>query len=376
MILIRFQLIRWATLSLLALQLLALAAGCHNEGRSAEPGIKVMTQNVYVGFDVGPLLAAQNPNQIPILAAQAFQQLLSTDFPERAEAIADKVALEQPHLIGFQEVALIRIQSPGDLVTGGTAPAEDVLFDYLEILLSALRARNIEYQIAGTVQNVDIEVPMLVSSNPVSFDDIRLTDFDVVLARSDVVVSNVMSANYAAKAFISNAGLEIPRGYVAVDATVKGNRSYRFVNTHLEDTPFQDVQLMQAQELAATLAAETKPVILLGDLNSSAPEGATYQFLESLGYVDCWLQNSRTDKGEGLTWGHEPDLRNETVQFTVRIDLVLVRPGKRPPAPQDLGTVFAEVWGDELDERTISGLWPSDHAGVIAEIRLPWPLLP
>jgi hypothetical protein len=333
-----------------------------------DEGLVVMTQNVYYGFDTDPLLAVQNPEDIPVLAAQAFEQLLSTNFPERAGAIADEIARKRPHLVGLQEVALIRIQSPGDSIFGGTIPAETVLFDYLEILQAALLARGMDYRVAGKVQNVDVELPMLAGTDPPAFDDVRLTDFDVVLARSDVQISNASAVHYQAKLPIPNLGLEIPRGFVAVDATV-GTRTIRFATTHLEDTPFPDVQLAQAQELAAVLAEETKPVVLVGDFNSPAPMGGACPFLASQGFLDTWTLNTRGDQGLGLTWGHDPDLRNPNDHFTMRIDLVWVRhngdEGLRKLA------VSAGTWGDQLADRTPSGLWPSDHAAVITALERP-----
>ena len=354
--------------SILALALLGLLVplgGCDAD----DDGILVMTQNVYYGFDTDPLLAAQNPDDIPILVAQAFQQLLSTDFQERAEAIAGEIAQKRPHLIGLQEVALIRIQSPGDAVFGGTVPAETVLFDYLDILLHALHARGLDYQVAGKVQNADVELPMLVGTSPLAFDDVRLTDFDVVLARRDVRISNVSALHYQATLPVPNLGFEIPRGCVAIDASIR-NKTIRFVTTHLEDTPFPDVQLAQARELAAFLASETKPVILVGDFNSPAPTGGVCPYLASQGFLDTWTRNARTDQGAGLTWGHDPDLRNPNDQFTVRLDLVWVRDPRNSGWLQDL-QVSAETWGDRLTDRTPSGLWPSDHAAVITNLNLP-----
>jgi endonuclease/exonuclease/phosphatase family metal-dependent hydrolase len=345
---------------LLVLALCAALAACDDDS-SAAPNAVVMTQNVYYGFDVGPLLAAGSPEEIPVLAAQAFQQLLGTDFPERAAAMADKIARERPHLIGLQEVALIRYQSPGDAVAGGQAPAETALYDYLAILLDALAVRGLDYRVAGKIQNVDVELPMLVGLDPLAFDDIRLTDFDVVLARGDVALSNVVEANFAARAFVPSLGLEIPRGYVAVDADLGGGRTCRFVSTHLEDVPFDDIQRAQAEELAAALAPETKTVMLVGDFNSPAPAGATYRFLAAQGYSDAWTMGRAAHRSAGLTWGHDPDLRNANDAMTQRLDLVLAR-----SAFTSLGTSSVEVWGDDLDERTATGMWPSDHAGVIA----------
>ncbi len=338
-------------------------SGCR-EDRTPVQGIRVMTQNVYYGFDVGPLLASENPEEIPGLAAQAFQELLSTRFEERADAIADQIEREQPHLIGLQEVALIRIQSPGDAVLGGTDSAETILFDHLEILMAALAARGLDYRVAGKVENVDVELPMIVDPDTYAFDDVRLTDFDVVLARGDVATSNVTAANFQAKLVVPSLGLEVKRGYVSLDAELAGGWSCRFATTHFEDTPFPDVQLAQALELDAALSAQAKPVILVGDLNSPAPAGETIAFLASRGYVDAWARRLGGDLGEGLTWGHASDLRNEGVQFSLRIDLILAR-DVHPRVPVSFS---ARVWGDEPHERTAGGLWPSDHAGVIADL--------
>jgi endonuclease/exonuclease/phosphatase family metal-dependent hydrolase len=336
-----------------------------NLGRGAE-AVTVMTQNVYVGGYVDRIMDAQDPNQIPLLVAETFQEVLFTNFPERAQAFADEIARTRPHLVGLQEISLIRYQSPGDAVIGGAVPATTVLMDYLDILMASLAARGLDYTVAGVTENFDIEMPMIVSPPPsLAFDDVRLTDYDVVLARGDVGISNVAEENFAAAdAFM---GIEIKRGYVAVDATIK-NKTYRFVNTHLDpDDP--DVQRDQADELISFLEHETKPVILLGDLNTQAPHGDAYQQFMEAGYADAWLRNLKKGEGEGLTSPHHHLLMNPDIEFNQRIDLILVRNNNR--GTMVLGPVFATVWGDESPDRTASGLWPSDHAAVIAELRIP-----
>jgi endonuclease/exonuclease/phosphatase family metal-dependent hydrolase len=151
----------------------------------------------------------------------------------------------------------------------------------------------------------------------------------------------------------------IPRGYVAIDATLAAHRAYRFVNTHWEPDDLV-VQRAQAEELVATLTGAMLPVTLVGDLNSPAPTGSTYQALASQGFVDVWTRNRRRGTGAGCTFPHAPDLRNEAITLNQRIDFLFVR--------NSVDAAFVTAWGGALADRTPSGLWPSDHAAVIAEI--------
>lgn len=340
---------------------------------NTQGAITVMTRNVYVGADVDRIIEAENPEQIPLLVAEAFQQLLATNFPERAEALAQEIAETNPHLIGLQEISLIRRQSPGDAVGGGTSPAEEVLFDYLEILLQTLDVYGLDYRVVAQVQNPDVELPMLTGIDPLTFDDLRLTDFDVILARGDVEISNVEERNYLATLPVPDGqggiAFEIPRGFTAVDATI-GHNTVRFVNTHLEPALLQ-VKQAQANELIETLRNEILPTILVGDLNTSAPDGIVYNTFLDAFYLDAWSHRVSDGSDPGFTVNHDNDLRNDFVDLDRRIDFILVRnqPGRAPRSA--IGAIFATVVGDELQDRTPSGLWPSDHAGVVARMVIP-----
>lgn len=339
-------------------------------------GVTVMTWNVYVGADLEKILTATSDTQLVRLVTEAFYTVIATNFPERAGAIADQVARFRPHLIGLQEISTIYRQSPGDFLVGNPLPANDVVFDYLQILLDTLEAHGLHYEVAGQVKNFDVEMPML-NQQTYQLDDVRVQDYEVVLARRGVGFSGVTQLNYQARLELNFLGMpiELPCGYVALNARV-GHKTYRFVSTHLQATSMDPalvfIQLAQAQELVADLEDEKDPVIVVGDFNSPAPDGDTYQFMLDNGYVDTWTRNLNPYEGEGLTNPHEWHLMNPEVNFYQRIDFIFARnniPISDEPA---IGPVVATVVGDEQQDRTTpTGLWPSDHAGIVARLYLP-----
>jgi hypothetical protein len=340
-------------------------------GNNADSGkVTVMTWNVYVGTDVDIILGAADPFQIPILVAEAYANLYATDFNLRAVAIVDQIAEHQPHLIGLQEISLIRRQSPSDfdLLNGiNYSLAQDVEFDYLAILMAELASRGLDYEVAGVIENADVEMPMIVDPNNWLFDDVRLTDYDVVLVRGDVAYSNVVTQNYNAQLVLSSLGIAIPRGFVALDAQV-GQMRYRFLTTHLESAD-DGTRPAQAAELLQYVAGEELPVIMVGDFNTHAPYGEVYNTLTGE-FEDAWVHNVLPNEGDGFTAPHDNDLLNTTVNLDRRIDLVLVRTPNPHPGSKPIGPVQATVFGDELQDRTAAGLWPSDHAGVVAKLHL------
>ncbi len=316
----------------------------------AEP-LTVMTYNVYVGANMEPLLGITNLVEVPAAVTEVYNKAIASDFPGRAAGIAALIKMHRPHIIGLQEISLMRIQSPGDRLTGGE-PAEEVVLDFLEILMGALQAEGLNYQVAARIQNFDVEMPM---GSFAAYDDVRLTDFDVILAREDVEVSRPMQANYATIFAVEALFLEVQRGYVAVDATVAGT-TYRVINTHLESF-LKGVRVAQAQELIDGLANEALPIVLLGDFNTPAPDGTAYQMLLSAGYIDTWQMDS---EGTGYTCCQAKELQNEVSELYERIDQIFVRNLELPAA------VMTYTIGDKPADRLTSGLWPSDHAGVVA----------
>ena len=360
--------------------------------------IKVMTRNIYLGADIFPVIATaqqqaelppeqQNPLAIPLAVSEVFQTVQATNFPERAQALADEIERRRPHVIGLQEVTQW-FTGPADSLVGGTSPATDVVYDYLDILMAALAERDLDYIVASSVDNADLELPMVTGTDATgypTFADVRLHDRDVVLVKNtpNVSFSNEYSGNFTTNGSttIGNTTIEFTRGYNMIDVNVKG-ADYRFVNTHLEvggGEPYSSLQAIQMNELlqviTATTVAET-PVILVGDFNSS-PEDLPFEsafglgtlyppYLQAVGtsYNDLWL--SKKKPKDGFTCCFAAAVSDEDAELYQRIDHIFIDAKGR-----EIAKLKAKVLGDSNADMTdVSGLNPSDHAGVFGKIKL------
>jgi endonuclease/exonuclease/phosphatase family metal-dependent hydrolase len=238
----------------------------------------------------------------------------------------------------------------------------------LQILLSELTNLGQRYTAVAILPGLDAEAPSTLGF------EVRFTVQDVILARTDrpaneLTLSNVQAQNYLTQlTFPTVIGpITNPAGWASVDVQIRG-RKFRFVTTHLAIAPNFDptVPLAQAQELIATAGNTELPVVFVGDFNSLAndatnPTFETYQSFIDAGFVDTWLETHPVDPG--FTCCQAPDVSNFNSLLSVRIDLVFIRGG--------IGVVNERLVGDKQADRTPSGLWPSDHAGVLARLRFP-----
>jgi hypothetical protein len=352
-------------------------SACRIGSEPVEEAPRFAVQNLYVGADIATLLSADDPEDVPELVAREFANIRASDFPARAQAIASSLARHRPHLVGLQEVSSFRLQSPGDFLSGNAEQAEDVVLDYLPILLEQLGARGVEYREVARYGGMDVEVPLLRSDG--GLDDIRLSDAGVILARADVATANPSSANYRTNLVVQVGGqggltVTLLGGWASVEATIAGT-TYRFVTTHLESGDLApEVQVAQARELLEALSDETLRVILAGDFGST-PDGSTtasYQLVRDAGFVDLWmaaaLTAGREDVGAeeaGVTCCQAPNLRNAESGLRRRLDFVFFRDTPDRPAGSLVEAVMTRIGADPND-RTASGLWPSDHAGLVA----------
>src|SRR5262249_35462346 len=146
--------------------------------------------------------------------------------------------------------------------------------------------------------------------------------------------------------------LRLPRGWASVDVKVR-DRTFRFVTTHL-DAFSAPVRNAQAAQLVAGAAATDLPVVLVGDFNSGpGTDLRAYSTLTGGGLSDPWISGP-------VTCCFKNDLHNPDPTLTKRVDLVLTSGG--------FDLISADVVGEDSADRTASGLWPSDHAGVVVTL--------
>lgn len=331
----------------------AISLGCSDK---VQVEVTAMTRNVYVGADIEQVLTAQTPADVPVKVEEQWQALVASKPEERARAIAGEIVAAGAQLVGLQEISLLRTQSPGDAITGGTTPAETVVFDYLQLILDALQDLGESYSVAAKVENFDLEMPRANAT----FDDVRLTDFDVILARNDVTVTGMSMGNYTSiMAPLTVSGtIEIKRGWALADVTI-GELAVKVVNTHLESAAL-GIRIGQGQELLEMLSGETGPILLVGDLNSDAAQAEpVYASLIADGFSDTWTMSG--EAGPGYTCCHSVDLASEEGASDRRIDLIMLK-------QMDAQVAGVAIVGDTQADKMASGIWPSDHFGYSARI--------
>lgn len=372
--------VRSLLLSAVALAVAAsLVAGPPGRGHGRKT-FTVMTRNLYYGADLTPAIgavASGDPAAIVAAVSEIWGRVKFTDFPARARGLAREIAWFRPDLIGLQEATVWRSQTPGDFLEGNFEPnAEHVEYDFVALLLQALEARGLHYARVSEETGLDAEFPGFLSEADAGIgliSDLRLTEHEVILARTDLSpwdleLSNPQAANFETNLPISP-GFDLLRGWASVDARV-GGKSFRFVTTHLEDES-EDIRNAQAAEILAGPAGTSLPVVLVGDLNSDANVVApAYASILGAGFVDAWSQTRPGWKvdtccnAELLTNPFFPDPADRAG----RIDVVLYR------GVPDLSALASwRVGINPFLDRVFNGLtwiWPSDHAGVAALLRI------
>jgi len=355
-----------ATVALIGL-VTQMPAHSSEKNHGGKRSVDVMTVNLYVGGDPFEILSLDpsDPAYISNLVMSVttvYYEIMSSQPAARLQGVADAIAARDPDIVAVQEASLIRTQSPGDILVGGSTSATNVVADYLAMLVAALEARGEHYAVISSVEDLDVEMPMLNIQSD-EFDDVRLTDRDAILARTDAPhglfnATHPQSGNFSVGLPIPEIGLMVPRGWCSADVFVRGKR-FRFICAHTETQIAPPVQMAQLSELLSGPADVDMPVIIAGDFNSDAlhRDGTTtYDMFGSWGFKDAWAELHPLDPSGGLTWGHDKFLADPGAGFIWRLDLVLYKGEGLEPSSAGVLDMYLN--------RSTYPLWASDHAAV------------
>ena len=204
---------------------------------------------------------------------------------------------------------------------------------------------------------IDAEAPTALGFN------VRLALRDALIVRADLLEEgHVKLSNLQIRQYI--AASTDTEGYSSIEVTWRG-RQLRLVTTHFALLSFA---VPQALELVQTAANTTLPVVLVCDCNANPDNPAdpifqnfpAYLLLKNAGFIDVFRTARPNDPG--FTCCQDENLLNVTSAVSHRIDLVQFR---GPFTIEDVQVVDASP-----ADRTRLGLWPSDHAGVVATLKL------
>ena len=330
-----------------------------------EGTLKVMTYNMDVGTDYAGML---DPSLSVFLQAStnALVSIRASDPQARMEAIARQIVATTPHLVSLQEVATV-----------SSGPTKDKLtleFDYLDLLLRALSAQGAQYVTVSSFTTWDAIVPSTLGF-------IRNTWRVAFLARADLdpddfsftnIGGGKWTATFVAHLYAldhrddlcpvplrpsdGSCRMPWPRGWVSSDVFYRDKR-FRIVGAHL-DSASALLEIPQALELLSGPANTTLPVIVAADLNCDCsdvndPMYATCLNFKKAGFIDSWK----------VAHPFEPGYTKYLPVLTKRSDYIMVRGRFRVQE--------AALVGEQVGDQTPTGLWPSDHAGVVARTQLP-----
>ena len=384
-----------------------------------DPGkVKVMTRNLYLGADLTPALQAGNPFDLAVASQGIWNDVATTDFPNRAKLLGKEIRGAKPDLVGLQEVALWRGDFDPPSQDGPTTPAETEQYDFLDLLMTQLNKKKNgpHYKVVRTQREADIETP-LSGGNP---GDGRLTMRDVVLAKkkAGITTDHEYSQRYRKDhslniTDIGGTPLDVTvwRGYIALDADVRGTE-FHFVNTHFEAFD-NTAKLAQATELTATLgevavdgtedeigaanpAVSDLPIVLVGDLNTDdeieetlgaspghAADELPYARLVDSGLEERSYDGLNTDGNDTLfsccfndeLIGEAPATALDDIDHTV--DHVMVEDDDHgdgvDPNSNDIELLNSTQTGNDPSEYARFNRWGSDHLGVVSTLQFPTP---
>ncbi|MEO8092238.1 MAG: hypothetical protein ABI726_05980 [bacterium] len=351
-----------------------------------EGEVTVMTRNVYLGADLGPILDAVDLPGVLAAATAAYNQVIYTDFPQRAKLLAKEIKKKKPDIVGVQEAAAWFADVDPPTTDGDATPATHVEYDFRADLEKQLKKKKAKYTVVRAQRELDGELPTFSG-------DRRLVMRDLMLVRKGVgaSVKFEQSKNFDNFLTVLGGAVDVDRGWIAGEANVRGTE-FRVVNTHLEAFD-SGVRLDQADELVAPggpadADAAGMPVVLLGDLNTddeieetlgASPEHADdelpYAALTGAGLEERSVDGPNLVDDEFSCCFFDPDIDDPDAytngEWDHNVDHIMVSDGA-------ITLVKSSVTGNSrlVDSNALATpheLWASDHGGVVSTLQFPLP---
>jgi hypothetical protein len=366
-------------LVLTAALVLALIPGVSGAKKSSNgTKVTVMTRNLYLGADLTPALQSTGADSFTDANGVIARQVMATNFPLRAKALAKEILTNKPNLVGLQEVAEWRTSPPGTKsfvpAMGGAKTATIVQYDFLKSLLDELNKGKNLYRAVKVNVEFDFEAPADEDLAPPSgvngaSRNWRLTMRDVILARKGTKTSKPKGGHFSNLLVETVSGITIPvtRGWASVDAQVGDGPKFHFVDTHFEafDSAAQvpSIRAQQASQLVGKggPARSRLPVILVCDCNSDIKtevqpgDSQAYRVLRKAGFVE------RSTSKPLSCCISDPNLVGGSVaDFNHKVDHIMT------DTPKKVKLQSSKVVG----RAQFDGLWPSDHAGLVSVLNL------
>jgi endonuclease/exonuclease/phosphatase family metal-dependent hydrolase len=342
-----------ALLALLALAAVAVPQAAQ-AAKKPKPQLTVMSRNLYLGADIIQLVTAPDVATEEQKVAALHQTVNQTNFALRAKAIASEIRKTKPDIVGLQEVA--RYYKGADGVHDGIKDATTPVYDWLALLRKQIKARHLHYRVVSQETEIDVEVPSAEGY------DLRLKLGNAVLLRTGkgahVKLRKPLKGVFSDQLTVPLADqtVKLSRGYAGMTGTVAGKR-FIFLDPHAEAYSDADAT-KQFKQLVRTAAKSRRiPTIIAGDFNSDpAASGG------GAGGYNAVIRAGFKDTGKRAnTCCQDENLLNPQSKLNQWIDHIVVRPAAK--------VIRSVIVGNRVSDK-IGGLWPSDHAGVVATIRL------
>jgi endonuclease/exonuclease/phosphatase family metal-dependent hydrolase len=313
-----------------------------------EDRLRVATYNLYLGADL-TLVFDDRPSSSPVAGlAEVMRQLGSAPFERRARLVAQVLAAEAPDLVGLQEVCTWSVD-------------DHVATDFEALLLGALEVLGEPYEVVARQATFTGEA---VLPPDIGRGRVDLAGHDVLLRRtsSPVEVLDTRVGTFGEAMTLAVLGghqQTVTRGWcAAVCRRGADGDEFAFFTTHTEayDKISRNRQRDELLAAVGKVAPNPVPVVLVGDFNATPDQVGLPPEL-----ADAWVAaGGDPSSPDAATSGQAADLRNERSELDTRIDFVFVR---------GMDVSDCRTVGASEDDRG-HGVWPSDHACVVADLQI------